>query len=101
MGNFQGTKGKWIIKHSISKDAFNIVGTVLGGNYKIARIPYLRTETLEDVNEKEKLEAENNAKLIACAPEMLETLMEVSKHHQGGHSEIGHKIKDIIKKATE
>jgi hypothetical protein len=39
--------------------------------------------------------------LFSKAPEMLEMLIEVSKHHQGGHSEIGHKIKQLIKEATE
>jgi hypothetical protein len=69
MKQFNGTKGEWKIRHSESKDAFNIIGTVLGGNYKIARIPYLVTESLE---------AEHNAKLIACAPELLEALQELT-----------------------
>jgi len=73
---FKGTKGKWKIKHSESKNAFNVVGTVVGGNYKIARIPYLVTERLLEVNKREKLEAESNAKLIAAAPEMFDELKE-------------------------
>jgi len=29
------------VKHSESKSAWNVVGTILGGKYKIARIPYV------------------------------------------------------------
>jgi hypothetical protein len=42
-----------------------------------------------------------NAKLIAAAPELLEACIEAEKHHQGGHSEIGFKLREAIKKATE
>jgi len=46
-------------------------------------------------------EREANAKLMAAAPELLEACIEALKHHQGGHSEIGFKLKEAIKKATE
>jgi hypothetical protein len=42
-----------------------------------------------------------NAQLIATAPKLLEVLIEASKHHQGGHSEIGLKIREVINKATK
>ena len=42
-----------------------------------------------------------NAKLIAAAPELLDACIEALKHHQGAHSEIGHKLRETIKKATE
>jgi len=75
MKEFKGTKGKWNVRHSDSKTAFNIVGSVLGGNYKIARCSYLVDWSLStEWNEKEKSEAEANAKLIAAAPELLEAL---------------------------
>jgi len=67
---------KWEVKHSESKNAFNIIGTELGGKYKIARIPYFVAKYSEEVSEREKLEAEQHAKLIACAPEMFEKLKE-------------------------
>lgn len=46
-------------------------------------------------------ELEANAKLAAAAPDLLEACIEALKHHQGAHSEIGHKLRDAIKKATE
>ena len=35
------------------------------------------------------------------APELLEACIEALKHHQGGHSEIGFKLREAIKKATQ
>lgn len=66
MSNFKGTKGKWFIKSTsynrswinISSEKGIIARTFLGEEEPI-------------VNEKE---AESNAKLIECAPEMLEML---------------------------
>jgi hypothetical protein len=70
------TKGPWIVKHSESKTAFNVIGTVLGGKYKIARCPYVVTNNGNGIDKKEKAEAEANAKLISTAPEMLDALYE-------------------------
>lgn len=94
---FKGTKGEWGIKHSESKDAFNIVGTIVGGHYKIARIPYLVTQSLIEVNRREKLEAQYNSKLIACAPEMLEFIKE---HYRYLNIDDQKKAEELIKKAT-
>lgn len=44
--------------------------------------------------------SEADAKLMAAAPELLDACIEALKHHQGAHSEIGHKLMDAIKKAT-
>lgn len=80
MENLKHTKGKWAVKHSLTKDAFNVIGTELGGNYKIARCPYLKVETLsKEWNDKEKSECEANSKLIAAAPELFEALIELRK----------------------
>ena len=73
MSEFKGTKGIWSIKHSESNSQWNVIGTILGGRYKIARCPYLISD-LDWLNEKEKLEQLANAKLISCAPEMLDML---------------------------
>ena len=97
---FQGTRGEWKVKHSATKSAFNVVGTVLGGRYKIARVPYsLELDLPAGLNDREMAEAEANAKLIACAPQMLEFLNTIV------HSEstpIAHRIaaNNLIIKAT-
>lgn len=52
------------IKHSDSKNAWNIVGTKLGTKYKIARVPYLIIEGDEIMTEIQKSEALRHAKFI-------------------------------------
>ena len=74
MNDFKGTIGKWEVKHSNSKTAYNVVGTALGEKYKIARCPYVKSPIKADENE-----AQANARLIAAAPEMLSTLLKVQK----------------------
>lgn len=32
------------VKHSVNNSAWNVVGTKLGGKYKIARVPYIMYE---------------------------------------------------------
>lgn len=66
MKEFKGTKGKWEVKHSELQDAYNIIGTRLGGKYKIARCKYL--------GDYDKRETKINAQLIASAPELLKAL---------------------------
>jgi len=94
-------KENWIVKHSESKDAFNIIDTKIGGKYKIARVPYLVTETMENVNKREKTEAEQHAKLIASAPEMLEALIKCCSVLKKGNTVNIQEIELLIKKATE
>lgn len=74
---FKGTKGEWNIKHSESKDAFNVVGTIVGGKYKIARCPYFVDITLPEFSARNRSECEANAKLIASAPDLLEACKEL------------------------
>lgn len=110
MGVFRGTKGQWKIKHSLSNYSFNIVGSVFGGKYKIARIPYPYDNNFpKELNEREKLEAEANAKLIAAAPELLEALQSIATGEISGNTKnykdtvfIMKQIAiEAIKKATE
>lgn len=62
------TRGKVKAQHSESNLAFNVVGTDLGGRYKIARFPYMDYgDGLEDFTEQHKLEANGNANLYAEA----------------------------------
>ncbi len=53
------------IKHSQSKDAWNIIGAQLGGKYKIARVPYIKIEGSKFLTKREKLEALRHAEFIA------------------------------------
>lgn len=71
MEDFKGTKGRWEVKHSQSKTAYNVVGTVLGCKYKIARCPYVKSLIKAD-----EQEAKANAQLMATSPELLEDLQE-------------------------
>ena len=52
------------VTHSMSKNAWNIVGTILGGKFKIARIPYVLTDDKE-ANEILKNEAKAHADFIS------------------------------------
>lgn len=122
MEKFKGTKGKWKVKHSVSKPAFNVVGTSLGGTYKIARCPYYINHLFaKEHNDKEVDEAKANAQLISKAPEMLEMLekclsefeqckdaiWELMEYQDGWESnkdrveEKIEKIQQLIKQATE
>jgi len=94
MSEFKGTKGKW---HKVKIN--NYLGVISGEGVLIAELDYIcdKTNYLTPTPKA----TEYNALLISKAPEMLEMLIEVSKHHQGGHSEIGFKIKQLIKQATE
>lgn len=89
---FKGTKGKWHIDQEESHRMKNSVWcNVISTSSVIG---------LADVYGDDE-ESKANAQLIASAPLLLEVLIEVSKHHQGGHSEIGFKIREAIEKATK
>ena len=53
------------VKHSKSKDAWNIISDRLGDKYKIARVPYLKVDGLEIQNIECKAEALGHAKFIS------------------------------------
>ena len=54
------------VKHSESKSAWNVVGTVAGTKYKLARIPYVTDPRMTDeLNENERKEALMIARFIA------------------------------------
>ena len=53
------------VKHSLSKPAWNIVGVMPGGKYKIARVPYLVVEDDEILNTRNKAEALEHAMFIS------------------------------------
>jgi hypothetical protein len=67
------------VVHSKSKNAWNVVGTVLGGKYKIARIPYETVEGMEKTNTKNKAEALEHAEFICACFFNAENITEVKR----------------------
>lgn len=55
------------VVHSESKTAWNVLGTRLGGKYKIARVPYNILEGNEIVTTRNKAEALEHAEFISRA----------------------------------
>jgi hypothetical protein len=53
------------VKHSQSKNAWNVIGTVLDGKYKFARVPYEVLETSEILTTRNKAEALEQAMFIS------------------------------------
>ena len=53
------------VKHSESKNAWNIIGDIPGDKYKIARVPYLLIDDNEIGNTKNKSIALEHAMFIA------------------------------------
>lgn len=53
------------VKHSRSKNAWNILGTKLGAKYKIAIVPYVSLGHCEIQDTKNKAEALEHAELIS------------------------------------
>lgn len=87
MTNFKGTKGKWqFVRY---EKTFTIE------TFEITNWTILQTITNEPQDEA-------NAKLIACAPEMLEMLESlINESDEIIHPEIKKDILNLIKKATE
>lgn len=91
--------GPWVVKRSLSKNAFNVIGIVPGSKYKIAQCPFVPDSLDED-------EAEANAKLIASAPKLLEALKKIRNYFGENDKTVAeHKMfaiaDEAIKKATE
>jgi len=57
-------KNKTKVVHSESKDAWNVIGTLAGGKYKIARVPYFKCDN-ELITTDNKSEALNHARFIS------------------------------------
>lgn len=89
MSEFKGTKGEWMVY----EDAVYSEGSGTDGNI-ICEAPVSWEISMR------KWKA--NAKLISCAPEMLEMLKDVLSGMNNENFEItGDEIEQLIKKATE
>lgn len=53
------------VQHSQSKSAWNIIGTIAGGKYKIARVPYFALEGDDILTTLNKAEALDHALFIS------------------------------------
>lgn len=102
------TKGPWKVQRSESKPAYNIIGTALGGKYKIARCPIVDFgPEYPETNKAELEEVQANAKLIAASPELLEALIELKRwvgqvtDWEGAGDPPTEIVDAAIKKATE
>ena len=95
---FKGTSGKWYIdqeeagrnEHGV---LCNVISTVTDGGLKICGLAEVFGEDLQ---------AKANAKLISCAPEMLEMLEKCKEAFESLKQPfISSEIEQLIKKATE
>lgn len=69
-------KLKTTVVHSQSKSAWNVIGTRLGGKYKIARVPYYDSglQTQNDIREKQ--EAYEHAMFISTCFNVIDEMQQ-------------------------
>jgi hypothetical protein len=72
----ENPKIKTKIVHSKSKPAWNIIGTKLGGKYKIASVPYVPSESTEVIDETRD-EAFGHAEFISSCFNKSDSLIEL------------------------
>lgn len=96
---FKGTRGPWKHRHSENNPQWVVTGTQLGERYKIARLPYLNDPV--EVLERERKEQEANAKLIAAAPDLLESLIQCVKKLENYEQVWGFDESKMIDKAEK
>lgn len=69
-------KIKTKVVHSKTKQAWNIVGTILDDSYKIARVPYVVSASIE-VSISSRNEAYERAKFISACFNNSDKIMEI------------------------
>jgi len=97
MSEFKGTKGKWVVEKQSKNSSFYYINN---DNLEIGEIA-----TCYSVMENGYNQSFANAKLIACAPEMLEMLKNVKEYLEnitGKHlsKPLANEIEQLIKKVT-
>lgn len=75
------------VVHSESKTAWNVVGTRLGGRYKIARVPYIVTGN-DLFDEREKKEAYELAVFISTSFNVIDEMQQDKEHKKSILSEL-------------
>ena len=99
MSNFKGTKGKWKYEVKYGKNRPRITVQIpISENFNKELIFGTISEDDCTVSSCCCTEEHANAKLVACAPEMLEMLERLSHFEPLGDNE---EINALIKKATE
>jgi len=97
MSEFKGTKGKWNVKRY--RHGFKLSGQSWEDFAKIYTI-----SDGSDFDGKYAIEADANAKLIACAPELLEAMIYLIAANEDNSKALPsaiEKAKSLILKATE
>jgi len=84
---FKGTKGIWQVIH-VSNDR---------GDYHKVMVD---NTSICNITTRNEIQSEANAKLISCAPEMLEMLIKIEKNYDKG-TQTYIELTNLIKKATE
>lgn len=85
------TPGEWMILISEDEPCTKIIAETDGGHYVIA-------ESYSIGNECDLTQAEANARLIAAAPELLETLRTAYAYLRAGNESLEIKIHNLLEK---
>jgi hypothetical protein len=96
MSEFKGTKGKWSIKDKTS----GFETDVHVGNIRICEVKHYPNEIGEWEKDPTKEEGKANAKLIACAPELLQMVKDLLMNRNHMNEDQIWLAKELIKKAT-
>ena len=91
------TQGDWLVKHSESKDAWDIVSNTLGHKYKLARCPYLNRDNFKELDSLDKSEAKNNAILMSYSPYLYNALNAILGYYN--YKSLDPKLDSIINSA--
>ena len=102
--HYLGSNGNWILKHSESKLAWNVINSSFGEKYKIARCPYIQDDALSDDNNTYyRNVAKHDATLISNSRIMLDIMLKmiqasyipnvsIANHHYKHISSVAKKI---------
>lgn len=94
---FKGTKGIWVAELGYERET-----TIKCGEIRIAEAKHYNNGTEDwSCNDPFKEEGQANAKLIACAPELLQMVKDLLMNRNHMNEDQIYLAKELIKKATE